>query len=365
MKILIATNHSYMFYRFRKELVEALLKENEVVLSTPFAGHEQELQALGLSCIQSRLDRRSINPAKDLRLINEYRRLLDEIRPDLVITYSIKPNVYMGGICRARGIPYAANVQGLGTAFEKPLLSAVARTMYRSALSRAQRVFFENTDNERFFIEQNIIRAEQALTLPGAGINLDEYPYAAAHDDGVCSFLFVGRIMREKGVDEFFAAASALKAQLGRRVEFDVVGFYEDEYKQSVDRLVDGGIIKFHGFQENMRPFYEGADCVVLPSYHEGMSNVLLEGAATGRALITSDIPGCREAVDDGVSGLLCPAQDAKALTLAMRTFADMSFSEQARMGRIGRKLIESRFDKRIVVKRTLDALGLTEAARK
>ena len=364
MRILIATNHSYMFYRFRKELVEALMQEHEAILSTPFVGHEDDLQAMGLRCIDTEIDRRSINPLKDMKLLKTYRKMLDEIQPDLVITYSIKPNIYMGSACKAKGIPYVTNVQGLGTAFEKPVLSSVVSVMYRSALRKAGTVFFENEENAQFFLHKNIISARQMKVLPGAGINLNEYPYVPMKNDGVCSFLFVGRIMKEKGVDEFFAAAKTIKAEFGEKVAFDVVGFYEDAYKEAVDQLVDDGVINFHGFQTDVHPFYEAADCVVLPSYHEGMSNVLLEGAATGRALITSDIPGCHEAVEDGVSGYLCPAQDAEALMNFFREFANKTHSEQEQMGRCGRALIERKFDERIVVAQTMNGLGLAEAAR-
>ena len=196
MKILIATNHSYMLYRFRRELIEALMREHEVILSTPFVGHEDDLQAMGLRCIDTKLDRRSVDPVKDIRLVKAYRTMLDEIAPDIVITYSIKPNIYMGGACKARGIPYFTNVQGLGTAFEKPVLSSVVTAMYRRALSRVEKVFFENTENANFFIERRIVSPDRVCVLPGAGINLAEYPYLPMRDDGVCSFLFLGKGMR-------------------------------------------------------------------------------------------------------------------------------------------------------------------------
>lgn len=357
MKILIATNHSYMLYRFRRELVETLMQAHEVILSMPFVGHEEEFQAMGLRCIRTDLDRRSINPVKDLHLIGEYRKILGEVKPDLVMTYSIKPNVYLGGLCKKQNIPYVTNVQGLGTAFEKPVLSTLVSRMYRSALRRARTVFFENQENAEFFREKKIVSPRQITVLPGAGINLEEYPEVPMAEDSICRFLFVGRIMKEKGVDEFFSAAQTLKAEFGEKVAFDVVGFYEDAYKEQVDQLVADGVVRFHGFQTNVHPFYEATDCVVLPSYHEGMSNVLLEGAATGRALITSDIPGCREAVEDGVSGYLCPAKDAERLTQAMRTFAEQSFRQQSDMGRRGRQLVEQRFDKKQVVARTIAAM--------
>lgn len=359
MRILIATNHSYMFYRFRKELGEALMQEHEVILSTPFVGHEDDLQAMGLRCIDTEIDRRSINPFKDMKLLKTYRKMLDEIQPDLVITYSIKPNVYMGSACKAKGIPYVTNVQGLGTAFEKPVLSSVVSVMYRSALRKARTVFFENEENAQFFLHKNIISAQQMKVLPGAGINLDEYPYVPMQDDGICSFLFVGRIMKEKGVDEFFAAAKTIKAEFGEMVAFDVVGFYEDAYKETVDQLVADGVINFHGFQTDVHPFYEAADCVVLPSYHEGMSNVLLEAAASGRPLITSDIPGCREAVEDGVSGYLCPAKDADALYEAMRRFVELPENCRGELGRRGRERMEQRFSKTAVVAETIKHLEI------
>ena len=360
MKILIATNHSYMFYRFRKELVETLMQEHEVILSTPFVGHEDNLKAMGLRCINTEIDRRSINPFKDMKLLKTYRKMLDDIQPDLVITYSIKPNIYMGSACKAKGIPYVTNVQGLGTAFEKPVLSSVVSVMYRSALRKAKTVFFENEENAQFFLHQNIISAQQMKVLPGAGINLDEYPYVPMREDGVCSFLCVGRIMKEKGVYEFYTAAKTVKAEFSEKVAFDVVGFYEDAYKETVDQLVADGVIRFHGFQTDVHPFYEAANCVVLPSYHEGMSNVLLEAAATGRPLITSDIPGCREAVEDGVSGYICPAKDADALYDAMQRFVELPESRRAEMGRRGRERMEKRFSKDAVIAETMKWLGTT-----
>lgn len=199
------------------------------------------------------------------------------------------------------------------------MLSSVVSVMYCSTLRKAKTVFFENEENAQFFLNKKVISDRQARVLPDAGINPDEYPCVSMRNDSVCSFLFVGRIMKEKGVDEFFSAVKTLKAEFGEKVAFDVVGFYEDAYKEQVDQLVADGVVRFYGFQTNVHPFYEAADCVVLPSYHEGMSNVLLEGGATGRALITSNIPGCREAVEDGFSGYLCPARNAGALYETMQ----------------------------------------------
>ena len=305
-KYLIITNHSYMLWQFRRELIEELQKTGEVVISTPFVGHENDFAEMGCRIINTKLDRRGINPKEDLQLYAFYKKMLKKEKPDMVITYSIKPNVYAGYACRKLKIPYCVNVQGLGT------------------------------------------------ILHGAGVNLEFYqkqPYPS-EKDGI-HFLFLGRIMKEKGVDELFTAARHLKGKYGEQVHFDLVGFFEDEYKETVERLVKEGIVTFHGFQSDPKPFYKSAHCVVLPSYHEGMSNVLLEAAATGRTVITSDIPGCREAVEDGKTGYLCRKQDAESLEKAMQNFLNLDETARQKMGELGRIKIEREFDKRAVVEKT------------
>ena len=195
-KILILTNHSYMLWRFRRELIQELAKEHEVVLSMPFVGHEDDFQALGLRCIDTKIDRRGINPATDSRLIAAYRRLLRREKPDLVITYSIKPNIYGGLLCGAMGIPFCANVQGLGTAFQKPGLAQFVTLLYRLAFKKVRTVFFENTGNAAEFQARRIIPQEKQTILHGAGINLEQYaaqPYPAQE---MVHFLYLGRIMK-------------------------------------------------------------------------------------------------------------------------------------------------------------------------
>ncbi len=355
MKILIVTNHSYMLYRFRKELIQALNKGNEVVISTPFVGHEQDFEAAGIRCIETEVDRRGINPKTDWKLLRVYKKLLKAERPDLVITYSIKPNIYAGYLCGRMKIPFFANVQGLGTAFQRKLLGKMVTLMYRFAFRKVSGVFFENEVNAEAFRARKIIRAEKQTVLNGAGINLAEFPTCPYPEEKPFRFLYLGRIMKEKGMDELFSAARRLKAD-GESFVLDLVGFFEDAYKDEVEKLQQEEIAIFHGFQEDPRPFYAAANCVVLPSYHEGMSNVLLEAAATGRPLITSDIPGCREAVEEG-SGLLCDVGDADSLYAAMKKILALSAEESAAMGQKGRARMEAVFDKKIVVEQTLGTI--------
>lgn len=355
-KILIITNHSYMLWRFRRELIQALQEKCDVVLSMPFVGHENDFQNMGIRCIETDVDRRGINPVTDMRLIRTYKKILKEEKPDQVITYSIKPNIYAGWLCGRTNIPFCANVQGLGTAFQKTGLAQFVTILYRNAFRNVQTVFFENMGNAEEFQKRHIIPAEKELVLKGAGINLDYYSLEPYPDNEKVHFLYLGRIMKEKGMDELFEAARKLHREKHNFV-LDLVGFFEDEYKEQVETLESEGIAVFHGFQEEPRPFYASADCVVLPSYHEGMSNVLLEAAATGRPLITSDIPGCREAVEQNVSGFLVKAKNSGALYQAMKQIMEMSREDRAAMGMAGREKMEQEFDKKKVVADTLQGM--------
>lgn len=357
MKILIITNHSYMLYRFRRELIEELMKDHEVVLSMPFVGHEDDFQAMGLRCIHTEVDRRGINPKTDMKLLMNYRKLLKDEKPDMVITYSIKPNIYGGLACAAMGIPYCANVQGLGTAFQRKGLAQFVTMLYKLAMGRAKTVFFENQGNAREFLDRRIIPAEKITVLNGAGINLAEYPLQPYPENDRVRFLYLGRIMEEKGIGELFTAIRRLHDEMGDKVALDLVGFFDDDYKEQVDALVADGIAVFHGFQPEPRPYYAAADCVVLPSYHEGMSNVLLEAAATGRPVITSDIYGCRETVDNGSTGLLCRVRDAESLYEQMCAMVLLPAERRAAMGLAGREKMEREFDKAAVVRSTVEAI--------
>ena len=356
-KILILTNHSFMLWQFRRELITALMAEgHSVVIGTPFGDRVEDFRSLGIKMIDTPLHRRGINPVEDAGLLARYFRILRAEKPDLVVTYSIKPNIYAGFACRVLGIPYCANVQGLGTAFQKKSIALLVTRMYRSALKKAKTVFFENTANANLFAQKGIISGEQQCVLSGAGINLEFHTVQPYPERSPVHFLYLGRLMKEKGIGELFEAVRQLHEE-GFSFHLDLVGFYEDEYKEAAAQLEQLGIATFHGFQPDPRPYYGACHCVVLPSYHEGMSNVLLEAAATGRPVITSDIPGCREAVIPGESGLLCTVQDTQSLKMAMKQFLSLSSSQRAQMGRAGRSFMESRFDKKTVVEATIRKL--------
>lgn len=359
-QILILANHSGGLYDFRKDLIAELKKYANITAAVPHNDRWEELCELADHVIELPVDRRGMNPVRDAKLFRQYGAMLKKVRPDLVLTYTIKPNIYGGLACRMARIPYAVNITGLGSAIENGgWLRRFVLALYKPALKGARVVFFENAGNRDSLVSAGVVPEGRDVVLNGAGVNLEDYPYQPYPQEGPVRFLFVGRVMHEKGVDELFAAAKRMKQEFGDGVEFHIVGSFEEAYKPVMDELEQSGVVRYHGYQPDMKPFYAMASCVVLPSYHEGMSNVLLEAAASGRPLITSDIPGCREAVEDGASGYLCPAKDADALYAAMRRFASLPQVEQAELGRRGRERMEQRFSKAAVVAETIKHLEI------
>lgn len=357
--ILILSNCSIGMYRFRGDLIRSLLQNNNVFVSCPDNGRVSQLRDLGCQVIVTDIDRRGINPVSDFGLIQHYRRIIKQVKPDLVITYTIKPNIYGGFLCRTMKIPYAANITGLGSALQKKgFLRGMLISMYTRALKKARVVFFENVGNRQFFLDEGIIPMERACVLSGAGVNLQHFSYAPYPKDETVRFLFIGRVMKEKGVDELFAAMRRLRAD-GYDCQLDVLGYYEDNYADVIRQCEAAGWLRFQGFQDDVRPFIEKSHCFVLPSYHEGMANTNLECAAMARPLITSRIPGCMEAVEEGVSGYLCRPQDAESLYTEMKRFLALTAEERAEMGRAGRRRMEAAFDKEKVVDATVEGLGV------
>ena len=360
-KILILTNSSSGLYSFRRELIGRLLRNHQVAASTPDRGSIPELEALGCRIILTDIDRRGINPVTDGKLLLRYFGLLRRERPDLVITYTIKPNIYGGMVCRLLVIPYAVNITGLGTAFQKQgALRTLVTALYKLALKKAKVVFFENAENMQTLLDEKIARRGQCCLLNGAGVNTEHYTYAAYPADAETRFLFVGRVMREKGVEELFEAMHRLNEN-GLRCTLDVLGGYEEDYAERIAAYTAEGWLRYHGYQQDVRPFIENAHCFVLPSWHEGMANTNLECAAMGRPVITSNIHGCKEAVEEGVSGLLCEAKNADSLYDAMAQFIAMPRNVREAMGKAGRERMEAVFDKKKVVAATLKALGLDD----
>lgn len=359
MKILVLTNFDVGLYQFRRELLARLLQAHEVYISLPDGELVRPLEEMGCRFLDTPLDRRGINPVKDCKLLLHYVKLLWQVKPDLVITYTIKPNVYGGIACRLLGVPYASNITGLGTAFQKKgALRTLVTVLYKTALKRAKVVFFENSANRDTLVGEGIVREEQCRLLMGAGVNLEHYVPAEYPAEETVHFLFVGRVMREKGVEELFAAMERLRREHCDCV-LDVLGGFEENYEPLIRAGEAAGWLRYHGYQKDVRPFIAASHCFVLPSWHEGMANTNLECAAMARPLITSAIPGCMEAVEEGVSGLLCQVQNEDSLYEAMNRFLTLTREERVQMGLAGRRRMEAVFDKEKVVDATVEGLGL------
>lgn len=358
MKVLVVANFDVGLYKFRKELLQEILNSgHEVYISLPNGDLVRPLVDMGCQFIETELDRRGMNPITDLKLIGKYRKILNQVKPDLVITYTIKPNVYMGMLCKNRSIPYVINITGLGTAFQSHgVMLKVFVEMYKFACEKAQTVIFENCENMQIFKDYGIVKEQQCLLNNGAGVNLEEYPFTAYPNDEQIRFLFVGRVMQEKGIDELFEAARRIKKEYDN-VYFDIVGPYEDDYKDVTEQLVNDGVIEYHGFQEDVKPFIEKAHCFVLPSWHEGMANTNLESAAMARPIITSNIHGCLEAVEDGETGFLAEPKNAYDLYSKMKTFIDLPYDKKVEMGQASHNHIAGKFDKKDVVSKTIERI--------
>lgn len=354
MKILILANNDVGLYQFRKELIETLISKNEIYISLPNGDFIESFEQMGCHFIDTPIDRRGMNPRRDVRLFLSYRKLMKKLQPDLVITYTIKPNVYGGFAARLLRIPYAVNITGLGTAFQSNgLLRKIVTRMYMMSCKKAKVVFFENSGNRRIFIDEKIVEEEQTCLLNGAGVNLSHYQLTDYPAGDVTKFLFVGRVMKEKGIEELFAAMKLLIDQ-GIPCSLDILGGYEEDYQDLIERYAAEGWLHYHGYQADVRPFIAQSHCFVLPSWHEGMANTNLECAASGRPVITSNIHGCLEAVEDGVTGYLCEKKNPEDLYRVMKRFAGLPYEQRKAMGLSGRKRMETLFDKNQVVEKTV-----------
>ncbi len=358
MKILILANNDVGLYKFRKELLDRLLKEgNEVFISLPYGAFVDEMTRMGCTFIDTPIQRRGTNPITDLKLMKQYDQMIRQIRPDVVLTYTIKPNVYGGLACQKNKVPYIANVTGLGSAVENGgLMQKITVFLYRLGLRKADTVFFQNQANRDFMMKQKAVKGNDRL-IPGSGVNLEQYRYVKYPDHDTVDFVYVGRLMKEKGFDLYASAAEKIRAKYPMS-RFHVCGDYEEDYKDRVEGLVKNDVIIYHGLVDRMTDIYAAVDCTVHPTYYpEGMSNVLLESLACGRPIITTDRPGCREIVEDGVNGFVVRQNDEEDLIEKIEKFIGLSQKEKEELGINGRRKVEEEFDRNIVIEEYLKAI--------
>ena len=358
LHVMITANAAWNIWNFRRPIVESLLAAgHRVTILAPADEMLPNLQGLGCTVVPLKMDVRGLNPVADLALLLRFRAILRDMRPDAVLSFTIKNNVFGGLAARLAGVPFVPNVTGLGTAFLSGwLLQRVAETLYRAAFRALPVVFFENEDDRGLFEARGMLRPGQAWVLPGTGIDLIHYAAAPmpAHPPEAPVFLMVARLLRDKGVIEYVEAARRIRAEYPQ-ARFQLLGpagvqnrtaIHLDE----VQGWVEEGIIDYLGTLTDVRPVLEAADCVVLPSYREGAPRTLMEASAMARPVIATDVAGCRAVVDADVTGFMCQPRDATSLADAMRRFLGLSSQERAEMGAAGRRKIERAFDEKLVL---------------
>lgn len=357
MKILILANYDVGLYKFRKELLETLLKEHEVYISLPVGIYTQELKDMGCHFIETEFDRHGTNPLQELKQIGTYRKLLKDIKPDIVFTYTIKPNVYGGMACAMSGVPYVVNITGLGTALENPgIMQKITLILYKLGLKKAKMVFFQNTENRDFMLGHHVIKGAYDL-LPGSGVNVDYYKTLDYPVRDTVDFVFIARVMKEKGIDQYLEAAEVIHAKYPN-TRFHICGACEQDYEERLQELQERGVIIYHGLVKDMREIHKISSCTVHPTYYpEGLSNVLLESSACGRPIITTNRAGCREVIDDGKNGFIVEQKNAESLIEKLEKFLSLSYEERKQMGLYGRRKVEKDFNRQIVIDKYLEQL--------
>lgn len=361
MRILISSITDSGVLRVRKEIICAFLKDgHEVIVVTPASNVYPKIEEMGCKFIPINMDGHGINPIKDIFVIMSYRRILKHVQPDVVLTFTIKPNLYCGINCRMMSIPQVMNITGFGTALAYPgLRQKLLVSMYRFVAKKVTRIFFQNQSDLNHFKDWHIASEKQYHLLPGSGVNLSCFvPTPYPSDENGIHFLFISRIIKEKGISNYIEAARVIKEKHSNTY-FHVFGNATDAYADKLKQAQEDGYIIYHGRVNNIADYQKSSHCTVLPSYYpEGICNVLLEGAASGRPVITCNHPGCREAVDDGVTGYLVNIDDTHDLVLKLEQFLGLSNDERVKMGLAGRKKMECEFDRNIVVEAYMNEIS-------
>lgn len=365
MKIVIALNTAWNLLNFRAGLIRALVAEgHEVVAVAPTDAYAEQLTQLGCRFVALPMDNQGTHPGRDGLLMWRFYRLLRREQPDVYLGYTVKPNVYGSLAAHLLGIAVINNIAGLGTVFIRDgWLVKLVRGLYKLALRKSSRVFFQNSDDQNLFVSHGLVRSAVTDVLPGSGIDLTRFAYSPRKlsDEKSFRFLLIGRMLRDKGVYEFVEAAKQLRQQWPE-VEFALLGFLDVQNPTAISReemadWVNQGHVMYLGVSDDVRAQIELADCVVLPSYREGTPRTLLEAAAMGRPIVTTDAVGCKEVVEDGQNGFLCKVKDVQDLAAKLQCMLALSAEQRIEMGRRGRQKMEREFDERIVIDKYLAAI--------
>ena len=369
-KIVISVNTAWNIHNFRAGLVKALIAQGyDVMVMAPADAYAPRLASLGCRFKTVSMDNNGTSPSRDLSLLVRYWRVLQSVRPLAYLGYTIKPNIYGSIAAHGLGIPVINNIAGLGATFiNNSLLTCLVKQLYRSSLRQSHRVFFQNADDCKLFVDAGLTRPGVAEVLPGSGIDLQHFqPYPAPQPaPAAFRFLLVARMLRDKGIDEYAAAARIVRQQLPT-VQFQLLGPVDAHNPNSIPlaRIADwqsSGLIEYLKEADDVRPYLARADCVVLPSYREGVPHTLLEAAAMARPIIATNVAGCKDIVEHQANGLLCNAKDAGDLAAKMVQMVGLTPAQRLAMGQAGRDKVVAQFDEHVVIARYLHALRQIEA---
>lgn len=353
--VLFIVNSDIVIYNFRLELVEKLIEEGYTVhISSPYGKRIDFLVSMGAVFHETEMVRHGMNPFQEIKLLNFYKKLIKEVDPIIVLTYTVKPNIYGGIAARLEKVPFISNITGLGIAIEnggpkQKLLNA----LYKIGLKGSQIVFFQNEANKDYMLSRNIVSSRYDI-LPGSGVNVDRFNFEPYPDENAnLIFSVIGRIMEDKGTGELIEAAKIVKEK-HPQAKFRLIGYFDDDYEDIVKQAVSRGYVEYCGSQIDVKPFIKDSFAIIQPSHHEGMSNTLLESASMGRPVIASDIPGCRETFDEGISGFGFKVKDSYSLAETINKFIELPYEEKQKMGQNGRTKMETEFARSIVVDKYL-----------
>lgn len=353
-KIMFLVNSTLTVYNLRKELVSALLNEGyEVWAALPVTEETSKLTDMGVKVVNTEVDRHSTSVMTDVKLFATYRKVIKQVKPDVILTYTTKPNVYGSLAAKFAKVPYIVNITGLGAPLENSgKLQTIMLFLYKHALSKAKMVFLQSKANQAFMLEHKVIKGDYEL-LPGSGVNVEHYRYLPyPMDENKIVFTFVGRVMAEKGIIYYIAAAKKLIAKHPEKeLIFNVAGSIESEYQDKFDEALQENVVNYLGMVADIREVHKDTSVLVLPTYYpEGMANALLEAASSGRPLITTDRSGAGETTVDGKTGFVVPTKDENAVFEAMNKMVKMSAEERRDMGMAGREYVRKKFNRDIVV---------------
>ncbi len=363
--IAITSNTSWYLYNFRKNTILSLLNSGyRVIAIAPYDEYSNRLSDLGCEFIHVDIDQGGTNPVKDIKTFIKLFRIYLKLRPSVVLNFTPKNNIYStlsAKLCKAKVIN---NIAGLGMVFINESITAkLARFLYRVSQRKADKIFFQNEDDRKLFLDNKLADVSVTDRLPGSGVDLTRFTLQPADDDGVIRFLLIARMLYDKGIGLYVEAARTLKAKYGDGVEFQLLGFVGVNNPSAVTEAemqawVDEGIVNYLGVSDSVEEDIEKVDCMVLPSfYREGVPKSLLEAGAMGKPIVTTDNVGCRETVDDGVNGYLCELRSTESLTAKLELMIQMTHEQRLEMGCQSRLKIEREFDEQIVINKYLNAV--------